>query len=583
MSPGKGHKPDQSGALKVLIVDDDRDFASTVAEYLSERLQVVPIVETDPIAVFSLMNENLDIRLVLCDFRMPSMDGLEVLLKLKNDYPDILFIFITAFGTPELKLEALQKGAIRYFEKPVDLVVLAEEIQDILHQEFKGFGGHIENIRLVDIIQLIDLSRRTVELVIQAGDNLGRMFFIKGEMVHAVTGEITGRDAFFEIYSWLGGAFSLGSQQPCSERSIYGSWQALVMEATQRDDESDNDLPATDFLASLSEDLLGLDDDDESMAEEQDVRVAFDEDDLLIRNNPVDTENGEAVPGSAENSLRLFVDDFEVGNGDYGAGLNKNWISDILKDVVEKIMTQWGESKKQLAFDEVSKFDIKPSFVRNHLDFYFQQLVNQVIQMNVEPFDFNQPAVREALDSLESTLRTNMHLTRIRFRQIIVDAVLFEVARVVEPSIAIAQILMSTTRGEPEKLGVRLNGLLNCGILPVRFTALQDSFKSESRKEYDQKSLESLVINTIQQRSLGERYQDLRESLIRLFEICQVSETAYSDSIHWQTMQQLLQINNLEAILDYDRKRENSSRQKYTLDDFDLLMTGFLSEFEKSH
>ncbi len=62
--------------------------------------------------------ENEDIHLVLCDIKMPGMDGFDVLAKIKEQFPSVLVIMITGFSTVEAAVEAMKKGAYDFISKP---------------------------------------------------------------------------------------------------------------------------------------------------------------------------------------------------------------------------------------------------------------------------------------------------------------------------------------------------------------------------------------------------------------------------------------------------------------------------------
>lgn len=68
---------------------------------------------------------------VLLDMKMPGMDGIEVLKKLKSSWPEVPVIMMTAYGEIELTDEALKNGAIRYFTKPFDIYEVRDAVKGL--------------------------------------------------------------------------------------------------------------------------------------------------------------------------------------------------------------------------------------------------------------------------------------------------------------------------------------------------------------------------------------------------------------------------------------------------------------------
>ena len=102
----------------VLIVDDEKNYPLIIGAVLEEEGFEAFTANSGREALEIL--ENTDVDLVLTDMKMPSMDGMELLENIKVNDPDLPVIMMTAHGTVDKAVEAMQKGAYSYILKPFD-------------------------------------------------------------------------------------------------------------------------------------------------------------------------------------------------------------------------------------------------------------------------------------------------------------------------------------------------------------------------------------------------------------------------------------------------------------------------------
>ncbi len=103
---------------KILVIDDDQSIRETLTAFL-KRQGYNPVSAEDGVKGIRLVKEELP-EIVICDYKMPEMTGLEALEKIKEINPAIHFIMITAFDEMQTTVEAMQKGAYDFIEKPID-------------------------------------------------------------------------------------------------------------------------------------------------------------------------------------------------------------------------------------------------------------------------------------------------------------------------------------------------------------------------------------------------------------------------------------------------------------------------------
>jgi DNA-binding response OmpR family regulator len=117
----------KSGKLKVLIADDEVEFASTIVSRLNLRNFTASMVNSGKQALEAIQKAPPDV--LLLDLKMPDLDGLEVLATLKKTCPDLVVIILTGHGSLEAGEMGKELGACDYVMKPVDLGLLIDKIQ----------------------------------------------------------------------------------------------------------------------------------------------------------------------------------------------------------------------------------------------------------------------------------------------------------------------------------------------------------------------------------------------------------------------------------------------------------------------
>lgn len=114
--------------IKVLIADDEVEFSSTLQTRLNLRNFQATAVYSGKETLRAIEEELPDV--LLLDLKMPDLDGLEVLARLKEEHTDIQVIILTGHGSFEVGKEGMELGAFDYIMKPVDLNVLINKIQE---------------------------------------------------------------------------------------------------------------------------------------------------------------------------------------------------------------------------------------------------------------------------------------------------------------------------------------------------------------------------------------------------------------------------------------------------------------------
>ena len=131
--------PEQSVTLLILVVDDEPDVELLFRQYFRRDLRegrfTMEFAQSGDMALRRITNAaGVSLILILSDINMPGMTGLELLPKAKAARPDVPVIMITAYGVADTKRKALESGAEALFTKPIDFLLLRNEIDTRVKQ-----------------------------------------------------------------------------------------------------------------------------------------------------------------------------------------------------------------------------------------------------------------------------------------------------------------------------------------------------------------------------------------------------------------------------------------------------------------
>jgi two-component system NtrC family response regulator len=137
-----GEKPMET----ILIVDDEKNYLVVLSAFLSEKGYETVTADNgkDTLEIV----ESTDLDLVLTDMRMSPMDGIELLREVKERVPDLPVVMMTAVGTVEKAVEAMQLGAFNFILKPFE----NETLRQIVEKAVRTYGILKENRRLLDTL-----------------------------------------------------------------------------------------------------------------------------------------------------------------------------------------------------------------------------------------------------------------------------------------------------------------------------------------------------------------------------------------------------------------------------------------------
>ncbi|MHC1713116.1 MAG: response regulator [Solidesulfovibrio sp.] len=117
-----------SEAVRVLLVDDEESYVDTLRKRLTRRGLDVLASNSGEQALSILADNPVDV--VLLDVKMPGMDGMETLSRIKQAHPRVEVIMLTGHANVDVAIRGMEKGAFDYLMKPAEMDDLYYKIQD---------------------------------------------------------------------------------------------------------------------------------------------------------------------------------------------------------------------------------------------------------------------------------------------------------------------------------------------------------------------------------------------------------------------------------------------------------------------
>lgn len=225
-------------AKQVLIVDDEETLTWSLSKTLTRDREIYEVTTVnDGLAAISLLKQKA-FDVIVLDIRLPGIDGLDLLVRIKQEMPATKVIIMTAYGSSETKEKAKARGSLYYIEKPFDLDNMRSLILKALREDGdKGFKGSISGLQLPDLIQMNCLSQITTALYVKKENREGVIYFEDGQIPHAQVATLEGEEALFTILSWQSGSFRFVGGEKAPYTTITTNWEYLLIEGMRKADE----------------------------------------------------------------------------------------------------------------------------------------------------------------------------------------------------------------------------------------------------------------------------------------------------------------------------------------------------------
>src|SRR5580693_298827 len=237
-------------SIKLLLADDNPLIRDLVCKALEPICEVV-LADDGADALLKVIDEPPDA--ILCDYKMPGLDGRQLFEKLRGRQTTrhIPFLFMASRADIEERLRPLVDGVEDFIAKPFllkDLVRSAKKVVDRLHLEKLQkrasrpgvIQGRLEEMNMTDLLQSLEMGQKSCRLIVQKGGERGELYFAIGQCRDAKVGSLEGDDAVYKVILWNEGEFEIdfnaanASTRTTTTRNTTG----LLMEAMRLMDEA---------------------------------------------------------------------------------------------------------------------------------------------------------------------------------------------------------------------------------------------------------------------------------------------------------------------------------------------------------
>jgi CheY-like chemotaxis protein len=236
--------------VKLLLVDDNPMVLSMLQHALTPFAKVVAAGDAAD-ALLKAVDDPPD--LVVCDYRMPGMDGRQLVERLKSRPATANFSAILMASRVDID-ERLspQDAADDYLAKPFFLKEATRRIKrtvdrialEKMAKTAPSDGvvrGNLSQMNVIDLMQSLEMGRKSCQLKLNNEGDKCEVFFVEGQVKHATYGALSGDEAVFKVLRWTGGNFELNFDGKTDQETTKLNTQGLLMEGLRLLDESQRD------------------------------------------------------------------------------------------------------------------------------------------------------------------------------------------------------------------------------------------------------------------------------------------------------------------------------------------------------
>ena len=237
--------------VKVLLVDDNPMVMGLLRGALTSLAAVTTATDATD-ALLKAIDDPPD--LLVSDYRMPGMDGRQLVEKLRGrpTTAGISAVLLAAKSDISDRLAHQDQIVDDYVEKPFFLKDATRRIKRVIDKialekmaktaaSDGVLRGNLSQMNVIDLMQSLEMGRKSCQLILTNGGDRCEVYFVEGQVTHAVYGELKGDAAVFKVLRWTGGNFQLNFEGKTKLQTTSLNTQGLLMEGLRLLDEANRE------------------------------------------------------------------------------------------------------------------------------------------------------------------------------------------------------------------------------------------------------------------------------------------------------------------------------------------------------
>jgi len=236
--------------VKLLLVDDNPMVLGMLQQALSPLAAVTTAGDAAD-ALLKAVDDPPD--LLVCDYRMPGMDGRQLVEKLRSRPATANFHTVLIASKADIAERLSQQDAADdYLEKPFFLKDATRRVKRMIDRialekmaktapSDGVVRGNLSQMNVIDLMQSLEMGRKSCQLSLANDGEKCVVFFVEGQVKHATYGSLVGDEAVFKVLRWTGGNFELDFEGKTDKETTQLNTQGLLMEGLRLLDESQRD------------------------------------------------------------------------------------------------------------------------------------------------------------------------------------------------------------------------------------------------------------------------------------------------------------------------------------------------------
>ena len=235
-------------SFKILIVDDNPTILKLLQQALIKCGELFPAASGA-----EALRKAAEIQpdLIISDYSMPQMNGLELFEKLRGqeNTVNIPFVFLASKKDIEGQLRSASDGIEDFIVKPFFVQELSRQVRHIttrlygrkmekLQTRGGPIAGLLSEMSLIDWMQSLEQGRKTCMLQLRSGKETAKLYFTRGQVTHAECGPLQGDSAVYKVLTWAEGEWEVDFSKTSDQRTTTMSTTGLMMEGLRMLDEA---------------------------------------------------------------------------------------------------------------------------------------------------------------------------------------------------------------------------------------------------------------------------------------------------------------------------------------------------------